>query len=97
MYAKCKLQLGEHLMDNQVQNDAPSSNSIHQQCHHFNQQAQTNNKSDTQSDFPFQEFSSKELINLQNALRNEHLADAQNLINAQKLINTTDNEISLIN
>jgi hypothetical protein len=34
---------------------------------------------------------------LQNALRNEHLAGAQNLINMQKLINTTDNEISLIN
>ncbi len=97
MCAKCKLQLGEHLMDNQAQNKAPSSNSIHQQCHHFNQQAQNDNTNDTQSDFPFQEFNSKELINLQNALRNEHSAGAQNLINAQKLINTTENEISLIN
>ncbi len=40
MCAKCKLQLGEHLLDNQAQNEAPSSHSIHQQCHHFNQQAQ---------------------------------------------------------
>jgi len=63
--SKCNLQLGEHLMDNQAQNEAPSSNSIHQQCHHFNQQAQNDN-------FPFQEFNSKELIKLQNALRNEH-------------------------
>jgi hypothetical protein len=37
MCAKCKLQLGQHLADNQVQNDAPTSSSIHQQCHHFNQ------------------------------------------------------------
>ena len=97
MCAKCKLQLGEHLMDNQAQNEAPSSNSIHQQCHHFNQQAQNDSTNDTQSDFPFQEFNSNELINLQKALRNEHSASAQNLINAKKLINTTDNEISLFN
>jgi hypothetical protein len=36
MCAKCKLQLGQHLADNQAQNDAQASNSIHQQCHHFN-------------------------------------------------------------
>jgi hypothetical protein len=59
MCAKCKLQLGEHLMDNQVQNEAPSSNSIHQQCHHFNQQAQNDNTNDTQSDFPFKNSTQK--------------------------------------
>jgi hypothetical protein len=35
MSAKCKPQLGQHLADNQVQNDAQASRSIHQQCHHF--------------------------------------------------------------
>jgi hypothetical protein len=97
MCAKRKLQLSEHLLDNQAQNDAPSSHGIHQQCHHFNQQAHSDSENDAQSDFPFQELTSNELINLQNALRKEHSAGAQNLINAQKLINTTDNEISLIN
>ncbi len=47
--------------------------------------------------FPFQDFNSQELIKLQNALRNKYSARAQNLINAQKLISTTDDEISLIN
>jgi hypothetical protein len=82
MCAKCKLQLGEYLIDNQAQNQAPSSNSIHQQCHHFNKQAQSDSANDAQSDFPFQEFNSKELINLQNALKNEHSAATQDLINA---------------
>jgi len=84
-------------MDNQAQNEAPSSHSIHQQCHHFNQQVPSYNSKDAQSDFPFQEFNSKELIEIQNALRNEHSAAAQNLINAQNLITTSANEISLIN
>jgi hypothetical protein len=97
MCAKCKLQLGEHLIDNQAQHEATSSHSIHQQCHHFNQQAQNDSANDAQSDFPFQELNSKELIKLQNALRNEHSTAAQNLINAQKLITTSGNEISLIN
>jgi hypothetical protein len=97
MCAKCKLQLGEHLIDNQAQNEQPSSHGIHQQCHHFNQQAHSDSANDANSDFPFQELNSKELINLQNALKREHSAGVQNLINAQKLINTTDNEISLIN
>jgi hypothetical protein len=96
MCAKCKLQLGEHLLDNQA-----TSNSIHQQCHDFLDNDEIPiPKSDAKvflDNFPFQEFNSKELINLQNVLRNEHLAGAQNLINAQKLINTTDDEISLIN
>jgi hypothetical protein len=34
MWTKCKLQLGEHLIDNQTTN---ASNSIHQQCHDFKQ------------------------------------------------------------
>jgi len=34
MCTKCKLQLGEHLIDNQTTN---ASNSIHQQCHDFKQ------------------------------------------------------------
>jgi hypothetical protein len=78
MCAKCKLQLGEHLLDNQAQNDAPTSNSIHQQCHHFNQKAQSDSDNDAQCDFPFQEFNSKELIKIQNALKNENSAGAQN-------------------
>ncbi len=47
--------------------------------------------------FPFQDFNSQELIKLQNTLKNEHSARAQNLINGEKLISTTDDEISLIN
>ena len=97
MCAKCKLQLGEHLIDNQN-----ASNSIHQQCHDFldNDKIPVP-KSDAEAfidNFPFQEFNSQELIKLQNALKNEHLAREQNLINAQKLIDTpATNEISLIN
>jgi hypothetical protein len=95
---KCKLQLGQHIVNNQAQNEDPASNSIHQQCHHFNQ---TNNTTEKDA-FPFQEFNSKELINIQNLLRNSN-----NLINARKSdtsdqfyqnhasensINTMDNE-----
>ncbi len=69
MCAKCKLQLGENLIDNQAHNDATSSHSIRQQCHHFNQQVQKNSANDAQIDFPFQELNSKELIKLQDALR----------------------------
>jgi len=43
--AKCKLQLGQHIVDNQAQNDAPVSNSIHQQCHHFNQKCESSENS----------------------------------------------------
>jgi hypothetical protein len=68
MCAKCKLQLGQHLADNQAQNDAPASSSIHQQCHHFNQNSNSSEISDKDA-FPFQEFNSKELIMIQNALR----------------------------
>jgi hypothetical protein len=96
MCVKCKLQLGEHLLDNQN-----ASSSIHQQCHDFlNNDEIPVPKSDAEvflDNFPFQEFNSQELINLQNTLRNEHSACMQNLIKAQKLISTTDDEISLIN
>jgi hypothetical protein len=74
MCAKCKLQLGEHLIDNQTAN---ASNSIHQQCHDF-QQTEKVPISDSDNfldNFPFQELNSKELINKQNELR-----QAQNLI-----------------
>jgi hypothetical protein len=58
-------------------------------------------KSDSEvfiDNFPFQEFNSQELIKLQDALKNEHLAREKNLINAQKLISSPNaDEISLIN
>jgi hypothetical protein len=63
-----------------TQNDVQTSNSIHQQCHHFNQD-RSSEKSDKDA-FPFQEFNSKELINIQNALRAKY-----NLINAMDLMN----------
>ncbi len=96
--AKCKLQLGQHIVNNQAQNEAPVSNSIHQQCHHFNQ---THNPSEKDA-FPTQEFNSKELINIQNSLRNSNnLINVQNSESSDKfnqnhvsenLITTMDNE-----
>jgi hypothetical protein len=67
--AKCKLQLGEHLLDNQA-----ASSSIHHQCHDFANSdeikiAKSNAKVFTDN-FPFQELNSKELIEKQNELRN---------------------------
>jgi hypothetical protein len=102
MCAKCKLQLGEHLLDNQA-----TSNSIHQQCHDFSNSDEIPvAKSDAKiftNNFPFQELNSKELIKKQNELR-----DTKNLINShdearafnQNLINdeiNSDGEIFLIN
>jgi hypothetical protein len=102
MCAKCKLQLGEHLLDNQA-----ASSSIHQQCHDFSNNDEIPiSKSDAKvfiDNFPFQELNSKELIKKQNELRN-----AQNLIKSkgeahafnQNLINdeiNSDGEIFLIN
>jgi hypothetical protein len=99
MCAKCKLQLGEHLLDNQA-----ASNSIHQQCHDFsNSDIIPNSKSDAKlftDNFPFQEFNSKELITKQNELR-----DAQKLINSHEEARAfnqndeinSDGEIFLIN
>jgi hypothetical protein len=66
--AKCKLQLGEHLLDNQA-----ASNSIHHQCHDFSKSAKiniaTSDKKKFSDNFPFQELNSKELIKKQNELR----------------------------
>jgi hypothetical protein len=64
-----------------MQNDTQASNSIHQQCHHFNPDQSASDKSD-QDAFPFQEFNSKELIDTQNALRAKY-----NLINAMDSMN----------
>jgi hypothetical protein len=78
MCAKCKLQLGEHLLDNQA-----ASDSIHQQCHDFSNSDEIPiAKSDAKvftDNFPFQELNSKKLIKKQKELRN-----AQNLITAQE-------------
>ncbi len=54
MCAKCKLQLGEHLIDNQTTN---ASNSIHQQCHDFqsNQKVTKSDNNNFLDNFPFQE------------------------------------------
>jgi hypothetical protein len=68
MCAKCKLQLGEHLIDSQTAN---TSSSIHQQCHEFSKSDNLPN-SDAKNfsdNFPFQEFNSKQLIGKQNELR----------------------------
>jgi hypothetical protein len=82
-----------------VQNDAQASSRIHQQCHHFNQNTNSGEISDKDA-FPFQEFNSKELIIIQDALRtNNNLINAKNehsVTNNQNLINA-DNEINLIN
>jgi hypothetical protein len=90
MCAKCKLQLGQHLADNQVQNDAPAYSSIHQQCHHFNQHVNSAEIS-AKDTFPFQNFNSNELINVQNALcaKNNliNVKNAQSVTNKQNLIN----------
>ena len=71
--AKCEIQLGQHVINDQAQN-AQTAN-INQQCHHFN--LDSNEISDKDA-FPFQEFNSKELIKIQNALRAKN-----NLINAK--------------
>jgi len=99
MCAKCKLQLGEHLLDNQA-----ASNLIHQQCHDFSNSNEIPiAKSDPKvftDNFPFQELNSKELIKKQNELR-----DAQKLINSHEKAHAfnqndeinSDGEIFLIN
>jgi hypothetical protein len=103
VYAKCKCQLGQHIVDHQAQNEAPASNRVHQQCHHFNQ----NDKSSEKDAFPFQEFNSKELINIQNLLRDSNCLiiipkqKSSAKINqnhpSENLIDIIDNEIFLIN
>ncbi len=80
---------------NQAQNDIQASNSIHQQCHHFN----PNSHSSENDVFPFQEFNSNELIKIQNALRvKNNLINEKSdhsVTNNQNLINTSD-DINLI-
>jgi hypothetical protein len=82
----------------------PASNSIHQQCHDFSKNDKIPfAKSDAEvftDNFPFQEFNSKELINIQNVLRaknnlinekSDHaVTNNQNLINASDDINLID-------
>jgi hypothetical protein len=87
--SKCKLQLGEHLIDNQTAN---TSSSIHQQCHEFQQNVNLPNSDATNfsDNFPFQELNSKELINKQNKLR-----QTNNLIkNAEEARAFNQNSIS---
>jgi hypothetical protein len=106
--AKCKLQLGQHLVDNQAQNGAAaskisSSTSIHQQCHNFDIN-QSHNQMDAQK---FDSMSSAELIKLQNIkchrdnlinAHTNHSSEQFNQIDAScDLINTLDNELFLIN
>jgi hypothetical protein len=84
--AKCEIQIGQHVINDQAQN-AQTAN-INQQCHHFN--LDSNEISDKDA-FPFQEFNSKELIKIQNALRAKN-----NLINSKSEHSVTDNQ-NLIN
>jgi hypothetical protein len=95
--AKCKLHLGQHLIDNQAQNEAQASSSIHQ-CHEF----QSSDNSSAKDAFPFQNFNSNELFFAQNALRQsnnlinepKHVSDEKfnQKDNSEKLINTMNNE-----
>jgi hypothetical protein len=57
MCAKCKLQLGEHIINNQMAN---TSSSIHQQCNDFQQDNNLPNSDATNfgDNFPFQELNS---------------------------------------
>jgi hypothetical protein len=71
-----------------TQNDVQPSNSIYQQCHHFNQDQRSSEKSDKDA-FPFQEFNSKELINIQNALCAKYnLSNAMDPMNDKLLLKT---------
>jgi hypothetical protein len=80
MCAKCKFQLGEHLISHQAENssdniDIDENVSYSRQCQHFHSDLMQ----DLINPFPFQELNSKELINLQNALHEKN-KDTQNLI-----------------
>ena len=82
MCAKCKLQLGEHLINHPNNNsahkiDISENQSVGKQCHHF----QSEKTTDLIDKFPFQELNSKELIEIQNALHDDN-KDADNLINS---------------
>jgi hypothetical protein len=89
MCAKCKLQLGEHLIDNQT---ATTSSSIHQQCHEFQQNVNLpdSDAANFSDNFPLQALNSKESINKQNKLR-----QTNNLItNAEEACTFNQNSIS---
>ncbi len=95
MCAKCKLQLGEHLINHQNDNtankiDISEHQSLGKQCHDFNSDAEPN----LINNFPFQEFNSKQLVVQQNMLCEKENA-AQNLIKSDVL--KPSNEIFLIN
>jgi hypothetical protein len=67
--AKCKLKLGEHLLDHHTLNsankiDTNGESAIHKQCHNYKSD-QTNNFSDQNK---FDKLSSKDLIKIQQAL-----------------------------
>jgi hypothetical protein len=68
---------------------------IHQQCHYFNRNQNSSENGDKDA-FPFQEFNSKELINIQNTLHVKNkLINANSdhsMTSNQNLINS-DNEI----
>jgi hypothetical protein len=81
--AKCKLKLGEHLLDHQVQHsankiDTSSDNAIHKQCYNY-KSAQTNNFNDK---CKFNDFTTKDLSQLQNSLCANQNSD-KNLISAK--------------
>ncbi len=95
MCAKCKFQIGQHLADNQAQNNAQASNNIHHQCHHFNLNQDSSENSDKDT-FPFQEFNSKELINIQNTLRAKNnliTAESEHSVTSNQNLIHSDNEI----
>jgi transposase InsO family protein len=89
--AKCKLQLGEHLLDNQA-----ASSSIHHQCHDFSTSdkipAAKHDEINFTDNFPFQDLNSDELINKQKELRH-----AQNLINERLNLINEQREASVFN
>jgi len=93
MCAKCKLQLGEHLIDNQNAN----ASSFQHQCHDFESNADIKNSAT--NNFPFQELNSQELIKKQDELRQQNLINEpafnHNLINDSEIKN--DSDIFLIN
>lgn len=67
--AKCKLQLGEHLLDHQAQNTTrqmkiSEKRTINCQCHHY----KCVNENNSMTDYLFGDLESKDLIKLQETL-----------------------------
>jgi hypothetical protein len=107
MCAKCKLQMGKHLVEHQTQllttNGVQISTEDHNDCtincqgHHYFNNDVSENKGDAQT---YESLNFKKFIKLQKVLHNH-----DNLINAQQnsdtisenLINKVDIEIFLIN